>query len=132
MTRNPERGRSRTDAPEQIRGGFVASALLCCVLMTGTALAAPGRADSQAIPSAATRGENWPAYGLDPAETRHSPLSEISADNVGRLGLVWSYNLESTRGVEATPLVVDGIMYVTASWSVVHAVDVRTGKRLWS
>jgi quinohemoprotein ethanol dehydrogenase len=48
------------------------------------------------------------------------------------LGLVWSYNLESTRGVESTPLVVDGIMYVTASWSVVHAVDVRTGKRLWT
>jgi quinohemoprotein ethanol dehydrogenase len=49
-----------------------------------------------------------------------------------KLGLAWTYNLESTRGVEATPLVVDGIMYVTASWSVVHAVDVRTGKRLWS
>ena len=48
------------------------------------------------------------------------------------LGLVWSYDLESTRGVEATPLVVDGIMYVTASWSVVHAIDARTGKRLWT
>ncbi len=48
------------------------------------------------------------------------------------LGLAWSYNLESTRGVEATPLVVDGIMYVTASWSVVHAIDVRTGKKIWS
>jgi quinohemoprotein ethanol dehydrogenase len=47
------------------------------------------------------------------------------------LGLVWSYDLESTRGVEATPLVVDGIMYVSASWSIVHAIDVRTGKRLW-
>ena len=48
------------------------------------------------------------------------------------MGLVWSYDLESTRGVEATPLVVDGIMYVTASWSIVHAIDVRTGKRLWA
>ena len=56
----------------------------------------------------------------------------MNAGNVKQLVLAWSYNLESTRGVEATPLVVEGIMYVTASWSVVHAVDVRTGKRLWS
>ena len=48
------------------------------------------------------------------------------------LGLVWAYDLESRRGVEATPLVVDGVMYVSASWSVVHAVDVRNGKRLWT
>ena len=45
---------------------------------------------------------------------------------------MWTYTLESIRGVEATPLVVDGIMYVTASWSVVHAVDARTGKRIWT
>ena len=45
---------------------------------------------------------------------------------------MWSYDLESTRGVEATPLVVDGIMYVSASWSIVHAVDARTGKRIWT
>lgn len=75
---------------------------------------------------------DWPTHGLDYAETRHSKLDQINAGNVKDLGLVWSYNLESTRGVEATPLVVDGIMYVTASWSVVHAVDVRTGKRIWS
>ena len=60
---------------------------------------------------------------------RASALDQINAGNVKDLGLVWSYNLESTRGVEATPLVVDGIMYVTASWSIVHAIDVRTGKQ---
>ena len=75
---------------------------------------------------------DWPSYGLDYAETRFSRLNQINTGNVKELGLVWSYNLESTRGVEATPLVVDGIMYVTASWSIVHAVDVRTGKRLWT
>lgn len=145
MTRKPERGCTRTFALEQAGGRLLASTLLSGMLMAGIALADPGakgsrehvaevtgKVDTHAIRANAARGENWPAYGLDHAETRHSPLSEISADNVGRLGLVWSYNLESTRGVEATPLVVDGIMYVTASWSVVHAVDVRTGKRLWS
>ncbi len=74
---------------------------------------------------------DWPSYGLDYAETRFSRLDQINDANVGDLGLVWTYNLESTRGVEATPLVVDGVMYVSASWSVVHAIDVRTGKRLW-
>jgi quinohemoprotein ethanol dehydrogenase len=93
--------------------------------------AVTGRVDGAAIRANARTTRDWPSYGLDYAETRFSRLGQINADNVRALGLVWSYNLESTRGVEATPLVVDGIMYVTASWSVVHAIDVRTGKRLW-
>jgi quinohemoprotein ethanol dehydrogenase len=76
--------------------------------------------------------KDWPTIGLDYGETRFSKLKQINADNVKDLGLVWSYNLESSRGVEATPIVVDGIMYVTASWSVVHAIDVRTGKKIWT
>jgi quinohemoprotein ethanol dehydrogenase len=75
--------------------------------------------------------KEWPTIGLDYAETRFSKLKQIDDSNVKDLGLAWSYDLESTRGVEATPLVVDGVMYVSASWSVVHAIDVRTGKRLW-
>jgi quinohemoprotein ethanol dehydrogenase len=75
---------------------------------------------------------DWPSVGLDYAESRFSQLDQVNAGNVKQLGLVWSYNLESTRGVEATPLVVDGIMYVTASWSVVHAIDTRTGQKLWT
>ena len=88
--------------------------------------------DGAAIAANAATSKDWPTIGGDYAETRYSKLAEINASNVKGLGLVWTYNLESTRGVEATPLVVDGIMYVTASWSVVHALDVRTGKRLWS
>ena len=93
--------------------------------------AVTAKVDGAAIRANAATGTDWPSYGLDYAETRHSKLAQVTADNVKNLGLVWSYDLESTRGVEATPLVVDGIMYVTASWSVVHAIDVRTGKRLW-
>lgn len=88
--------------------------------------------DGAAIQANAATSKDWPTIGGDYAETRYSKLAEINAINVKDLGLVWTYNLESTRGVESTPLVVDGIMYVTASWSVVHAIDVRTGKRLWS
>ena len=93
--------------------------------------AATARIDGAAIRANAAATRDWPTIGLDYAETRFSKLKQINAANVRDLGLVWSYNLESTRGVEATPLVVDGIMYVTASWSVVHAIDVRSGKRIW-
>src|SRR5882724_7882149 len=88
--------------------------------------------DGNSIKANAATSKDWPTTGLDYAETRFSKLNQITTDNVKNLGLMWSYNLESLRGVEATPLVVDGIMYVTASWSVVHAVDARTGKRIWS
>ncbi|HMN80216.1 MAG TPA: PQQ-dependent dehydrogenase, methanol/ethanol family [Burkholderiaceae bacterium] len=94
--------------------------------------AVTAKVDGTMIRSNAATGQNWLSYGLDYAETRFSRLNQINAGNVKELGLVWSYNLESTRGVEATPLVVDGIMYVSASWSVVHAVDTRTGKRIWT
>jgi quinohemoprotein ethanol dehydrogenase len=87
--------------------------------------------DGASIRANTAMSNDWPTIGLDYAETRFSKLHDITADNVKKLGLVWSYPLESSRGVEATPLVVDGIMYVTASWSVVHAIDARTGKRLW-
>jgi quinohemoprotein ethanol dehydrogenase len=93
--------------------------------------AAVGKVDGRAIIANARTTKDWPSYGLDYAETRFSRLTQIDTGNVKNLGLVWSYNLESNRGVEATPVVIDGIMYVTASWSVVHAIDVRTGQRLW-
>ena len=88
--------------------------------------------DGASIKANTATSNDWPTIGLDYAETRFSKLNQINADNVKKLGLVWSYPLESSRGVEATPVVVDGIMYQTASWSVVHAIDARTGKRLWS
>ncbi len=93
--------------------------------------AATDRIDGAAIVANAKTSRDWLSYGLDYSETRFSQLKQIDTGNAKDLGLVWSYNLESNRGVEATPVVVDGVMFVTASWSVVHAIDVRTGKRLW-
>jgi quinohemoprotein ethanol dehydrogenase len=94
--------------------------------------AATAKVDGASIRANTKATKDWPSYGLDYSETRFSKLTQVNDSSVGKLGLAWTYNLESTRGVESTPLVVDGIMYVTASWSVVHAVDVRTGKRLWT
>jgi quinohemoprotein ethanol dehydrogenase len=119
------------------------AAVVSVTLLSGGALAqtkgspehiksAVGAIDSAAITANTTTSKDWPTYGLDYAETRFSKLNQITSDNVKEIGLKWTYNLESIRGVEATPLVVDGIMYVTAPWSVVHAIDTRTGKRIWT
>ncbi|MFT3811828.1 MAG: PQQ-dependent dehydrogenase, methanol/ethanol family [Acidovorax sp.] len=95
-------------------------------------LASVKRVDDTFIRANALNTNDWPAIGVDYSETRYSRLNQINDGNAKQLGLVWSYNLESTRGVEATPVVVDGVMYQTASWSVVHAIDVRTGKKIWT
>jgi quinohemoprotein ethanol dehydrogenase len=94
--------------------------------------AATSAVDANFIKANTPTSKDWPTIGLDYAETRFSKLNQINTDNVKKLGLKWTYSLESVRGVEATPLVVDGIMYVSASWSVVHAIDARTGKRIWT
>lgn len=88
--------------------------------------------DDQALVNAKNDSKNWLSYGLNYSENRFSQLEEISEANVNKLGLLWSYDLNSIRGVEATPVVVDGIMYVTAPWSIVHAIDTRTGKQIWT
>ena len=74
----------------------------------------------------------WSRHGRTADEQRHSPLSEINHTNVGELGLAWTFETGQFRGHEATPLVKDGVMYVTASWSVVHALDAKTGEPLWA
>jgi quinohemoprotein ethanol dehydrogenase len=81
---------------------------------------------------AAAPGDDWPTYGLTSAETRSSPLNQINTTNVKRLGLAWSYDLGmGGGGQEATPLVSNGTVYGITNWSVVFAVDARTGKERW-
>ncbi len=74
---------------------------------------------------------DWLSYGRNYEETRFSDIDKINKSNVNQLGLVWSSNLETKRGIESTPLVVDGIMYVTGPWSIVYAIDARSGKLIW-
>jgi quinohemoprotein ethanol dehydrogenase len=76
--------------------------------------------------------DNWLSYGRTYDEQRFSPLTDVSATNVGQLGLEWSADLDTARGQEATPIVVDGIMYVSTAWSMVKAYDATNGKLLWS
>jgi quinohemoprotein ethanol dehydrogenase len=77
-------------------------------------------------------GAEWLSYGGDYDEQRHSGLDSINRENVDSLGVAWTFNLKTNRGVESTPLVVDGVMYTTSAWSVVYALDARTGEELWT
>jgi PQQ-dependent dehydrogenase (methanol/ethanol family) len=90
-----------------------------------------GRVDAERVARADQDAGQWLVHGRTPSEQRFSPLAAIDRGNVSSLGLAWSFDLGSTRGVEATPIVVDGVMYVTASWSVVFALDAATGRELW-
>ena len=74
----------------------------------------------------------WLAHGRDYSEQRHSPLTQINRRNVGELSLAWSFDMYATRALEATPIVVDNIMYMTGPWSVVYAVNAVTGEEIWS
>lgn len=76
-------------------------------------------------------GEEWLSYGRTYDEQRFSPLDQINTGNVGELGLAWYADLDTARGQEATPLVIDGKIYVTTAWSKVKAFDATTGKPLW-
>ncbi|MCC7252138.1 PQQ-dependent dehydrogenase, methanol/ethanol family [Hyphomicrobium sp.] len=75
--------------------------------------------------------ENWLAYGKDFSEQRFSPLDQINADSISKLGLAWSLALPGDKSLLSTPLVVDGTMYFTGSYSKARAVDVKTGKLVW-
>ncbi len=77
-------------------------------------------------------GSNWAMTGFSYDEQRHSPLTQINAENVKDLGIAWFTDLPDPRGQEATPVVVDGKMFISTAWSKVFAYDAKTGKPLWS
>jgi quinohemoprotein ethanol dehydrogenase len=89
------------------------------------------RIDDAALRNADARPGDWITHGRNYAETRFSPLKQISSTNVKDLGLAWSFETQTNRGLEATPIIVDEVMYTTGSWSVVFAIDAKTGRQLW-
>jgi quinohemoprotein ethanol dehydrogenase len=80
----------------------------------------------------ASAQEEWLTYGGTYDEQRHSALTAVNTKNVDQLGVAWTYDLKTNRGVESTPIVVDGVMYVTSAWSIVYALDAKTGAELWT
>ena len=92
----------------------------------------PANVDESRLLNADQEPGNWMSYGRTYNEQRFSPLKQINDQNVGQLGLAWYVDLDVRRGQEATPIVVDGVMYFSTAWSKVFAVNAATGEKLWS
>ncbi|WP_271043450.1 PQQ-dependent dehydrogenase, methanol/ethanol family [Pseudomonas sp. VB3] len=95
------------------------------------ALAGPAQVDGPRIIAADREPGNWMSHGRTYDEQRYSPLNSVNADNIGQLGMAWTTKLDIDSGTEATPLVVDGVMYTTGAFSIVYAINAATGELLW-
>lgn len=91
-----------------------------------------GNVDAKRLAGADSEPDQWFTAGRDSGQSYFSPLSDINAGNASRLGFAWDYDLGTRRGLEATPVVVDGTLYAAGNWGRVYALDARTGRHLWS
>ena len=90
-----------------------------------------GQIDDARIVNHAEEPGNWLAHGRTYSERRFSPLTQIDRTSVQNLGLAWRKDMGTRRAQEATPIVVDGVMFVTSAWSRLFALDAQSGKELW-
>ena len=121
--------------------GFVCSllvmglALAACSTASNTSTTAPAKlaaVNGARLTAADSEPGQWMSHGRTYDEQRFSPLTHISKANVKDLGIAWFADLDTHRGQEATPIVVDGVLYVSTAWSKVKAYDAATGKQLWA
>jgi quinohemoprotein ethanol dehydrogenase len=131
-------GQLRMKTRDKARDGVfttlcMAAVLLCMGLGSSRGAQVTGAPVNGArIANADAEPGNWLSYGRTYSEQRYSPLAKINDKNASRLGLAWFADLDTNRAQEATPLVVDGVMYITTAWSLVKAYDARTGRLLWA
>jgi quinohemoprotein ethanol dehydrogenase len=122
-------------------GLFKWFAVITVALLAGLIMVAqqPRQVNDALLKTGSKTGDEWVSYGVNSAEQRYSPLKQIDASNVDRLGLAWSYDIpyapvaqgNPETHQEATPLVFNGILYSITPWSIVYAVDLHTGKEVW-
>jgi quinohemoprotein ethanol dehydrogenase len=93
--------------------------------------ARPADVDLARIAAADSEPGNWMTIGRTYDEAYYSPLDQINDSNVAELGLAWFHDLDTFRGVEATPLAIDGVLYLTSAWNITYAFDGATGELLW-
>lgn len=135
---------SNTQTPAALHTGalhaFKALCLIGLFLFAGclsdNTPAPAGWIDTDRLLNADDEPENWMSLGRNFEQQQYAPTNQINAANVGSLGLAWESRAIQTRGrvhrgLEATPIVVDGVMYTTGAWSIVYALDAKTGEELW-
>jgi len=113
-------------------GKFALACGLAAFLASGVAgQVSPANVTAARLLAATSDGDNWLSHGRDYDEQRFSPLAQINSGNVSGLSLAFAVPLDTNRGQEATPIVVDGVMYISTAWSKVMAVNAATGAVLW-
>ena len=90
-----------------------------------------GSVDQEDLLKAGANDGNWLLYGRTYSAQRYSPLAQINTKNVARLVPAWTFQTGVLDGFECSPLVIDGIMYVTTPWNHAYAIDCKTGSQLW-
>ena len=115
----------------------LAIAAVAAVLAGGAVAAAqkgagPAAVDAARLLHAASEPDQWLSDGRTYSAQRYSPLTQINRRNLGKLGLAWYADLDTYRGVEGTPLYIDGVLYNISAWNIVTAYDARSGKALWT
>jgi quinohemoprotein ethanol dehydrogenase len=119
-------------------GGFLCAVALALAIAAAPAAPAAaaandaGNLDAARLGAADAEPQNWFTGGRDKDGTYYSPLAKIDAKNVEQLGFAWTYDLgDPMRGQEATPIVIDGVMYTSGTWGYVYAIDAASGKEIW-
>lgn len=122
----------RSPIPSRTRSAFLVLAMLSTPFVSVTLAQTAHQVDDAALKNAGKSGGEWLTYGLTQGETRYSTLDQINTSNVSRLAPAWSFDVGPGGGSqEDTPLVSNGTLYGITNWSVVFAVDARTGKERW-
>ena len=128
------RGRKRkwgSKMSKRAQCGAAAVFVLVCAAMPVTA---------QSSRPASGSGEDWPYYGHDAGGMRYSPLTQINRENVATLKVAWTFHVgdisdgsggKKRSGLETTPILVEGTLYLTTGFNRVFAVDPETGKQRW-
>ena len=120
---------------KQAYWGLLPAAALSLGVLAGCGEIFPGEetggVDAAMLLAADSDTANWISHGRTYSEQRFSPLDQVNAGNVADLGLAWFADMDTARGQEATPLVIDGKLYLTTAWSKVKAFDAATGEALW-
>jgi quinohemoprotein ethanol dehydrogenase len=91
-----------------------------------------GAIDAERLAHASSEPDQWLTSGRDAGGTYFSPLADINSGNVTRLGFAWEYRLGTRRGLEATPVVVDGVLYTSGNFGRVYALDAASGRTMWT
>jgi quinohemoprotein ethanol dehydrogenase len=120
-----------TSARQSVRNLMSVFMLLLCA-GADPATAAPAPVDATRLRAADSDATQWLMDGRNYMAQRFSPLKQINESNVATLGIAWYAELDTLRGVEATPLFVDGVLYNISAWNITTAYNAKTGRRLWT